>query len=1258
MPKLILGYQEIFNNMDCPNCGNRNPEGNSQCEECGTLFGPVCPVCGNTNRPQAHFCDNCGYRLANSELVFEPYSSPTTQIPQNISQYIPETFAARLEAARNERLMVGERRVVTILFCDVVGSTEAAGKLDPEEWGNIINRAFEYMIRPIYKYEGTVARLMGDGILAFFGAPITHEDDSHRAILAGLDIVNGINGYRDMVKSQWGFDFDVRVGINTGMVVVGNVGSDLQMEYTALGDTINIAARMEQTAQPGSIQITADTQRLVSSWFEFEDLGEIPLKGKDRPIRVYRVLHGKIQPESILSLTEDLSPLIGRERELSLLKSAVNNLHDTDGGIIALIGEAGLGKSRLIRELKNWVFEEMQFPPDVQNHNTKVNHKLRWYESLSLSYETKRPYTLFIHLLRHIWKISPHETGEPLRSKINEALSKYPSHIIQKRKPILETFFGLELDENQSIPDAEVYKHQLYQVILDLFQEWSEKKPLVMVFDDLQWADPASLALLQHISQLTLQKPILILFAMRDDRLAQSWQLKSDLEDQFPDNFSELYLAPLTGEQGKEMVENLLCTTGTPNELCDYVLEKAEGNPFYLEEIVRSLIDSGVIAKIDPENPRSEYNWQDGFSIDDINIPDNVYALLAARIDRLSNASRRLLQLASVIGRTFPYQLLQQIYDSPEMLDENLSELHKAEMIQEIALEPEKEFVFRHALTQETAYRSILRSRRREYHLKVGEVLEFTNRDQIENVSSTLAYHFEKANDERRSVDYNLIAGETALHLYALPQALDHFTRAAEVIRIQEYPTEIYTPEIISKVYKRRGRAFELSSNFKQALDNYIELEGIARKCELERVLLTALISQTLLYCTPTVLFNGELGEKLLTESINLAQKLKDKRAEAKILWLELNLSRFIRDQARARKAGEKSLQIVRELDIKEQLPYTLHDLAYAYSALDMVSKSIETFREAGSVWRELNNLPMLADSISGNVLNYYAKGEGQDAIAASEEAYRISSEINNLWGQSFSRMEVGLVYRDQGQPTLALEMMHSSIQLGEQAGFSVPSIFVPSQISFVYGDLGLYDKGLEYAEKAINIYGAPLAEAKLLGIFATIYNLLLKGEISRAESVVDTHQLNQQNLESFVYIPYGVPIYIRILQTQGRMKQAMEMGDTLVASLRREGMNGFLPESLYTQSLLLLHQGKVDQAKDNLHEALQISEMTGNRRMRWQILNRLSELSSGKEASKLRAQARQDLIYIIEHIHDGDMRSSFLSLPTVRALIGELHLI
>ncbi len=1240
--------------MNCTNCGKRNAEGSSQCEECGTSFGPVCPVCENTNRPQARFCDNCGYRLANSETVFDPYRSPTTLIPESITRYIPETFAARLEAARNERLMVGERRVVTILFCDVVGSTEAAGKLDPEEWGDILNGAFEYMIRPIYNYEGNVARLMGDGILAFFGAPITHEDDSHRAILAGLDIVNGISDYRQMIDNRWDIDFNVRVGINTGMVVVGNVGSDLQMEYTALGDAINIAARIEQTAQPGTVHVTAETQRLVSQWFEFEDLGELPLKGKEQPIQVFRALRGKVQPESILSLTEDISPLIGREQEIELLKSAVQNLRNTEGGIIALIGEAGLGKSRLIRELKNWVFEEIQYPPGITENHEKINPALRWYESLSLSYETKRPYTLLLHLLRHVWRISPHESGESLRKKIEGVVFNYPKIIEPQGKPILETFFGLELKDGQTHPDGETYQHQLYQIILELFREWSQTRPLILVFDDIHWADPASLALLQHLSQLTTQLPVLIIFAMRDDMQALSWQTKIDFENNFPDQYIEIYLKPLTDDEGRIIVEHLLCTTGTPEELCDYVLDKAEGNPFYLEEIVRSLIDSGLLTRRDPDYPQSGYTWQAGFNIRDIHIPDNVHALLAARMDRLSMDSRSLLQLASVVGRTFPYKVLREIFDPSETLDKYLGELQKAEMIQEIRNEPEMIFTFRHALTQETAYRSILRSRRREYHQKVGEILESTNSDQIENISSILAYHFEKAEDEQRAANYNLIAGEKALQMNALTQALDHFTRAINIIVLNECPTDLLPSEMIAQAYKRRGRVYELSSQFKQALANYEELEDLARRCKLENVLLSAFISQTLLYCTATELFNEELGEKLLQRSMELALKLNDRQAEAHILWLELNLSRLIGDQIRAQRAGEKSLQIVRELNLKEQLPYTLHDLAYAYSALDMIDRSIEIFQEAGSVWRKLNNLPMLADSISGNVINLFAKGDNQAAIKASAEAYKISSDINNLWGQSFSRMEVGLVYRDLGQLSQALEIMESSIQLGEKAGFTVPSLYVSSQISFVYGDLGLYEKGLECAEKALNISGTPLAEAKLLGIIAMVYNLLLQGEISRAGEIADAHKLYQQDLESFVYIPYGAPIYIQLLQNQGQLKQATDLCNKLITSLSKVNLNGLLPESLYMQSMLLMDMEQMDQAKKNLHEGLRLTGITGNRRIRWQILKLLSDLSTGDEVTELRSQARQDLAYIADHIHDEIMRSSFLSLPKVRELMDK----
>ena len=247
--------------------------------------------------------------------------------------------------------MVGERRVVTMLFCDVKGSTAAASHLDPEEWTEIINGAFERMIRPVYKYEGMVARLMGDAILAFFGAPITHEDDPQRAVLAGLDIVDEIRSYREQVQQRWGIDLNVRVGINTGEVVVGTVGSDLRMEYTAMGDAINLAARMEQTAQPGTVRIAENTYRLVASYFEVEELGNIEIKGKEQAIPAYSVLQPKAQPSRLHGNIRLDGALVGRAREMNLLQEALEQVLVGNGQIICLIGEAGLGKSRLIGEM-------------------------------------------------------------------------------------------------------------------------------------------------------------------------------------------------------------------------------------------------------------------------------------------------------------------------------------------------------------------------------------------------------------------------------------------------------------------------------------------------------------------------------------------------------------------------------------------------------------------------------------------------------------------------------------------------------------------------------------------------------------------------------------------------------------------------------------------------------------------------------------------------------------------------------------------
>ncbi|MBQ11536.1 MAG: hypothetical protein CMJ45_08300 [Planctomyces sp.] len=330
--------------MNCPPCQTANPEGAKFCMSCGSALAASCPECGTELPSEARFCLNCGHQLGQA--------SEAASARAQLEQYIPRELLEKLEAARSSGGIQGERRVVTMLFCDVTGSTAAAEQLDPEEWAQIMNGAFEHLIAPVYRYEGTLARLMGDAILAFFGAPIAHEDDPHRAVLAGLEIVQSIEPYRNEVQRKWGVDFQVRVGINTGLVVMGEVGSDLRVEYTTLGDAINVAARMESAATPGTVLIAADTQRLVAPLFDLEDLGGLEVRGKSEPVATFRVISRKAQPQRERGIEGLESPMVGRDREIDVLRGLINDLGDGSGQIVSVMGEAGLGKSRLIAEAR------------------------------------------------------------------------------------------------------------------------------------------------------------------------------------------------------------------------------------------------------------------------------------------------------------------------------------------------------------------------------------------------------------------------------------------------------------------------------------------------------------------------------------------------------------------------------------------------------------------------------------------------------------------------------------------------------------------------------------------------------------------------------------------------------------------------------------------------------------------------------------------------------------------------------------------
>jgi class 3 adenylate cyclase len=515
-----------------------------------------------------------------------------------------------------------------VLFSDVVGSTAMAEQLDPEEWAEIMNEAFDYLTEPVQRYEGTVARLMGDAILAFFGAPTAHEDDPQRAILAALDIVQEIQPFREELRQDYGLDFNVRVGINTGSVVVGDVGSDLAGEYTAMGDAVNLASRMEQTATAGTIQIAQDTYSLVAPLFDFEPLGGIEVKGKSEPIQAYRVLGKKADPGRLRGIEGLNAPMVGRGRELDTLKSLLVGVTQGRGGVVSLIGEAGLGKSRLLDETeKEW--EQLGGTPSS------------WIVSRGVSYDTERPYGQFHQHLRRLYDLDESDPPDVVRAKVAAS----PESVHDDMQPVVvravDALLSIYSDSDEPQLEGEALKNRLFADMTEIWKRVASDHKMVMVFDDLHWADPASAELLIHMLQIAEEVPILFVCAFRPERQSPAWKVRQAAEADYPHLYTEIALQPLTHEDSNALVDSLLTISNLPEEVYDMIVSKTDGNPFFLEEVVRTLIDSGAVVR-----DETGMNWRQATKIEDITIPDTLQALLISRFDRLEEEVRQTLQLA------------------------------------------------------------------------------------------------------------------------------------------------------------------------------------------------------------------------------------------------------------------------------------------------------------------------------------------------------------------------------------------------------------------------------------------------------------------------------------------------------------------------------------------------------------------------------------------------------------------------------------
>jgi class 3 adenylate cyclase len=626
--------------MKCPHCQTENPGGARFCFHCGAALAPRCTNCETELPAGAHFCMNCG----------QPVGASTPADDARLTRLAAATPVPLAQKVLDAAHLAGERRTVTALFMDVVGSTALANQMDPEEWTAIMNGAFDRFYPAIYRYEGSIARLLGDALLAFFGAPVAHEDDPVRAVRAAIDMLEIAREYGSEVRERYGVEFVVRIGLNTGPVIVGRVGSDMRYEYAPMGGSVNLAARMQAAARPMSVLISEHTHRFVAPLFDTEDARTIQVKGLAEPVRGYQVLGAKTEPGTLRGLSGLQSPMVGREAELAALLQLCEAVQAGLGRAALVVGEPGLGKTRLITEWKAAVEE------DRHQHGTTP----RWVEGRCLSYGQGLAYHLLIDLLRSLIGV-PDMAEEP---ETRAALMALTDDLFGEQAlevyPYLGHLLSLKLEgealERVKPLDPQALQTQYLAALRRLVQALTSLQPLVVVLEDLHWADPSSTELLVRLLPMVPAEPVLLCLVTRPERDAPSWKLVTALREAMGGSLTEINLGALSDEDSRQLVSNLLEIEALSEQTRALILKKAEGNPFFVEEVIRMLIDRGAIV-------RQNGGWMAGAEIDRVEIPDNLEGLLMARIDRLPDEARHILRVAAVIGRQFPLRVLEYVLE-------------------------------------------------------------------------------------------------------------------------------------------------------------------------------------------------------------------------------------------------------------------------------------------------------------------------------------------------------------------------------------------------------------------------------------------------------------------------------------------------------------------------------------------------------------------------------------------------------------------
>ena len=1015
--------------MQCSKCQFENPEGIKFCVECGNKFGAICPKCGFSNSPSFKFCGECGYDL-------KPTKDFSVQIPETDS--LPSLSSAEISPSQIAPI-VGERKHVTALFSDLSGYTAMSEMLDPEEVKGITSKIFDEVSKIINKYEGFVEKFAGDAVMALFGATEAHEDDPVRAIKAAREIHNIVNSISPQYEERIVQPLVMHSGINTGLVVTGEVNLE-KGTHGVVGDTINVAARLSDLSIADDILVGPDTYYQSEGYFDFKEIEPATVKGKTKPIRIYKVIAQKEQPIKLHRLHGFKADLIGRKAEMNLLSAAVQKLTQGTGAVFSIYGTAGTGKSRLVQEFKGSLSLE----------------EIQWLEGHAYPYSQNIPYSPLINLLSRSLQIEEGDPPDEIRKKVEAGLENLIGEN-QGLIPYVGSLFSLSYPEIEDV-SPEHWKTQLQKAIQIVLSALAQRAPMVVCLEDLQWADPSFLELIRLLISES-REPVLFVCTYRPIiSLFTGHQISS-----MSVPYQEIRLQDLSISESQGMVESLLKADTIPAELQRFLQDKVEGNPFYIEEVINSLIESETLI-------RDNGDWKLTRAITEAEVSSTIHGVISGRLDRLEKESKRILQEASVIGRTFFYEILNQVSELKDQIDKNLRGLERLDLIRAKTLQPDLEYIFKHALTQEVVYSGLLKKERQLIHERIGLVMEQLFHDRLPEFYETLAYHFQQGQAVTKAVTYLIKSGEKSLRRYAVEESNQYYQEAYNLLKNQPKKANM---ELLIDVLIKWSLVFYYRGDFRSAT-------------------------------------------KLLTAHERLAESLNDKyRLGMFYGWIGMTM--WARERFRdSYQYLNKALEIGEKINNEEVIGYACTWLTWTYAELGMHEEAKIAGKRAQEIARSLaSDHYLFLKSLSGIGYLYWIKGEGQKCIEAGMRLVDFGLKRSSIRSQVMGHYIKGLGYFTKGDFQAAIDCFMMAPQVsGDPYYYHIPRLLLGMTYTLT-GRLqeaeAILREIVDYSGKFdTESIGTP-AHAMLGGV------LLLKGELkSGLKMVEDAQRLFLKNERKF----------------------------------------------------------------------------------------------------------------------------------------------